>query len=92
VSSKQQGGWRSQDNHQGQEAAKGKKWLIFLLRVAVNQATISIVVVNIATTIKATNATATIANPTIIIETINATIDLDAITRTLRAQSPTTRR
>ncbi len=38
------------------------KWLIFLLHVAMNRATISIVVVNIMTIIEATNATATIFN------------------------------
>ncbi len=57
-----------------------------------NQATVSIVVINIATTIKATNTSTTITNPTIIIETINAMITLNAMTRTQRAQSPTTRR
>jgi hypothetical protein len=54
-----------------------RKPLIFLSRVAVNQATGSIIVLNIATTIKATDAIVTIANPTIVIETINATIALD---------------
>jgi hypothetical protein len=44
------------------------------------------------TTIEATNATATIANPTIVIKTIDATIALNATTRTQKAQSPTTRR
>jgi hypothetical protein len=58
----------------------------------VNQATDSTVVINIATAIEATNATTIIANPTIIIKTINATIALDATTRTQRAPSPTTRR
>jgi hypothetical protein len=61
---------------------KEKKWLIFLPRVAVNQATISTVIVNIVTTIKATNATATIANLTIVIKTINTMIALNATTRT----------
>ncbi len=61
---------------------KEKKWLTFLPRVAVNQATVSIVVVNIATTIKATDAIVTIANLTIVIETIDATIALDATTWT----------
>jgi hypothetical protein len=57
-----------------------------------NQATINIAVVNIMTTIKATNATAMIDNPTIIIEMIDATIALNAMTRTYRATSPMTRR
>jgi hypothetical protein len=57
-----------------------------------NQATVSIAVINIATIIKATNVTAMIANLTIIIEMINATITLDATTRTQRAPSPSTRR
>ncbi len=47
-----------------------------------NQATGSIVATNIATIIGATNAIATIANPTIIIETIDTTIALDVTTRT----------
>jgi hypothetical protein len=53
-----------------------RKWLSFLPRVAMNQATISIVVINIATTIKATNVTTTIANPTILIKMTNATMPL----------------
>jgi hypothetical protein len=57
-----------------------------------NQATGSIIVINIATTIKATNAITVIADQTIVIETIHATIILDAMTRTQRATSPTTRR
>jgi hypothetical protein len=57
-----------------------------------DQATVSIAVVNIATTIKATDATAPITNPTIVIKTINATIALDVTTRTQRATSSTTRR
>jgi hypothetical protein len=57
-----------------------------------NRATVSIVVASIATNIKATNATAMIANPTIVIETINAMIALNVTTRTQRLQSPTTRR
>jgi hypothetical protein len=57
-----------------------------------NQATISIAVVNIMTIIKATDATVTIANPIIVIKTINATIVLDMTTRTQRAQSSTKRR
>jgi hypothetical protein len=47
-----------------------------------NQATVNITVINIATIIKATNATAMIYNPTIIIEMIGATIALDETTRT----------
>jgi hypothetical protein len=66
--------------------------LIFLSRIAVNQATANIVVVNIATIIKAANATMTIANPTIVIKTIDAMIALDTMTRTRRAPQPTTRR
>jgi hypothetical protein len=60
---------------------KGKR-LNFLLHVAVNQATVNIAVVNIATTTKATDATAMINNPTNVIKMINATIALDAMTRT----------
>ncbi len=71
---------------------RNQKWLIFLLRVVVNQATVNIVVINIATIIKATNATATITNSTFVINTINATITLNATTRNQRAPSPTTRR
>jgi hypothetical protein len=70
---------------------KGKR-LNFLLHVAVNQATDNIAVVNIATTIEATNATAMIDNLTTIIKTIGATIALDAMTRMRGATSPTTRR
>jgi hypothetical protein len=47
-----------------------------------NQATISIAVVNIGTIIKATDATAMINDLTIIIETIGAMIALEATTRT----------
>jgi hypothetical protein len=83
VSSNRQGGWHFQKDCQGQEAAKGKRnRLIFLPRVAVNQATISIAVVSIATIIKATDGTAMTANLTIIIETIDATIALNVMTRT----------
>jgi hypothetical protein len=71
---------------------RNKKRLIFLPRVVVNQATINIVVVHIATIIKATGATATITNPTILIETINAMITLNAKTRNQTAPSPMTRR
>jgi hypothetical protein len=56
-----------------------------------NQATGSIAVINIVTTIKATNTTAIITNPTIDIKTIDATIALDTTTRTQKAQSPMTR-
>jgi hypothetical protein len=58
----------------------------------VNQATINIAVVNITTTIEATDATAMINNPTIVMKTINTRIALDATTRTQGATSPTTRR
>jgi hypothetical protein len=68
------------------------KWLIFLLRVAVNQATINIAVTNTAITIEATNAIATIADLTIIIKTINAMIVDNATTRIQRETSPMTRR
>jgi hypothetical protein len=47
-----------------------------------NQATVNIAVVNIATIIKATNATAMIDDPTIIIKTIGTTIARDVLTRT----------
>jgi hypothetical protein len=58
----------------------------------VNQATVSITVVNIATTIKAADATAMIADPTIIIKMIYTTTTLNAMTRTQSVPSPTTRR
>jgi hypothetical protein len=58
----------------------------------VNQATVNIAVVNILTTIKATDATVMIDDLTIIITTISATIALNAMTRTCGATSPTTRR
>jgi hypothetical protein len=57
-----------------------------------NQATINIAVVNIASTIKATDATAMIDNPTIAIKTVKATNALDATTRMQEATSPTKRR
>jgi hypothetical protein len=60
--------------------SKGKR-LIFLLYVAVNQATVSIPVTNTAITIEATNTIAMIANLTIIIKTINAMIVVVATTR-----------
>jgi hypothetical protein len=69
-----------------------RKWLIFLLHVAVNQATGSIVVVNIATTIKATNGIMAITDLTIITKTIDTTIALESMTMTQRAPSPMTRR
>jgi hypothetical protein len=47
-----------------------------------NQATVNIIVINILTTIKAINVTAMIDDPTIVIETIGATIALNATTRT----------
>ncbi len=71
---------------------KRRKRLIFLSRVAMNRATGSIVATNIAPIIGATNAIATIANPTIVIKMIDATIALDVTTRTQRAASPTKRR
>jgi hypothetical protein len=46
-----------------------------------NQATVSIAVVNIATIIKVTDATAMIDDPTIVIKTIGAMITLKATTR-----------
>jgi hypothetical protein len=58
----------------------------------VNRATVNITVENIATTIEATNATATIADPTIVIKMINTMIALNATTRTRGATSPTTRK
>jgi hypothetical protein len=69
-----------------------RKRLIFLPRVAVNQATISIAVVTTTTIIKATNAIATITNLTTVIKTTNAMIALDVTTRTQKVPSPTTRR
>ncbi len=64
---------------------KEKKTLIFLSRVAMNQATSSIVATNIAITIKATYMIAMIADLIIVIKTIDATIVLNATTRTQRA-------
>jgi hypothetical protein len=58
----------------------------------VNQATVNIAVINIATIIEATNATAMIDDLTIIIKMIGAMIALDAATRTWGATSPMTRR
>jgi hypothetical protein len=71
---------------------KGKKRLVFLPHIAMNQATISIVVVTTVTIIEATNAIAMITDLTIVIKTINAMIALDVMTRTQKAPSPTTRR
>jgi hypothetical protein len=61
---------------------KVRKWLIFLPRVAMNQATASIAVTNTAITIKATDAIAMIANLTIVIKTINTMIVVNVTTRT----------
>ncbi len=66
--------------------------LMFLPHVAVNQATNSTVATNIMTTIEATNVIGTIANLTIIIETIDAMIMVKATTRMQGTISPTTRR
>jgi hypothetical protein len=57
-----------------------------------NQATVNIAVTNTAITIKATDMITTIANLTIVIETINTMIVVNATTRTQRATSPMTRR
>jgi hypothetical protein len=65
---------------------------MFLPHVAVNQATASIAVVTTTIIIEATNAITMIANLTIIIKTINATIALDMMTRTQKAPGHTTRR
>jgi hypothetical protein len=69
-----------------------RNWLIFLSLVAINQATISITVRNIATTIGATDMIATIADLIIVIKTIDAMIVVDATTRTQGTTSLTTRR
>ena len=61
---------------------KERKMAQILLHVAVNQATVNIAVVNTATIIKVTDATAMIDNPTIVIQTIGAMITLDAMART----------
>ncbi len=58
------------------------KWLNFLSHIAVNQATVNIAVVNIATTIKATDGTVMIDDPTIVNEMIGATITLNPRTKT----------
>jgi hypothetical protein len=65
---------------------------MFLLHVAVNQATSSTIVTNIATTIKATDVIVVIPDLTIIIEMINAMIVVNATTRLQETTSPTTRR
>ncbi len=65
---------------------------MFLLRVAMNQATISITVVTTKTITGVTDAIAMITNLTIIIKPINAMIALDVTTRTQKAPSLTTRR
>jgi hypothetical protein len=57
-----------------------------------NQATVRITVTNTTITIKVTDTIAMIADLTIVIETINIMIMVDAMTRTQRATSPTTRR
>jgi hypothetical protein len=57
-----------------------------------NQATINIAVINIVTIIKATNATAMIDNPTIVIKTIGIAVALEVMSRTQKAPCPTTRR
>jgi hypothetical protein len=57
-----------------------------------NQATSSIIATNIAITIKATDTIVTITDLIIRIETIDATIALDATTRTQRAPNLMTRR
>jgi hypothetical protein len=69
-----------------------EKWLIFLLRIAVNQATVNITVTNTVITIKVTDTIAIIANLTIVIEMIDTMIVGDAMTRIQRERSPTTRR
>jgi hypothetical protein len=71
---------------------KEKSTLMFLLHVAVNRATSSTVATNIATTIKATDVIATIADLTILIKTIDAMIVVDARTTMQETKSPTTRR
>jgi hypothetical protein len=70
---------------------KRRTQLIFLSHTAVNQATGSIVTIS-ATIIKAADAIEMTNNPTIVIKTINTTIILVAIARTIRATSPMRRR
>jgi hypothetical protein len=62
--------------------SKERKQLIFLLHVAVNQATTSIAVTNTAITIKATDAIVMIANQTIVIKMINTMMMVNVTTRT----------
>jgi hypothetical protein len=57
-----------------------------------NQAIISIAVVTTGTIIKAINVIATTTNLAIVIETTNAKIALNMMTRTQKAPSPTARR
>jgi hypothetical protein len=57
-----------------------------------NQSTSSTVATNIATTIKATDAIATIADLIIIIKSIDTMIVVNAARRTQGTKSPTTRR
>jgi hypothetical protein len=57
-----------------------------------NRATSTTVTTNIATTIKATNMIAMIANLIIVMKTFNAMIVVDATTRIQGTTSPTTRR
>jgi hypothetical protein len=57
-----------------------------------NQATVNIAVVTIGTITKATNATAMINKPTIVIKMIGTTIALDSTTKTCGATSPMIRR
>jgi hypothetical protein len=65
---------------------------MFLPHIAVNQATSRTVPTYIATTIKATNVIAMIADLTIINETIDTTIMVDVATRMQETTSLTTRR
>jgi hypothetical protein len=83
--------------HQGlwqriRSSQRKRKRLIFLLHVAVNQATASITVATTTTIIEATNTTAMIADLIIVIQTIDAMIVVDVMTRTQGTASPTTRR
>ena len=66
--------------------------LIFLSRIAVNQATSSTVATNIAITFKVTDGIAMITGLIIIIKTIDAMIVVNAMTRMQGTASPTTRR
>jgi hypothetical protein len=71
---------------------KKRRWLIFLPRVAVNQATSSIVATIIVTTVEATNAIVMTDNLTIVIKTINNMIVLVAAIKTSKTASPTRKR